>query len=134
VNPSGSGLLSDASNELFHLFADDHHHVGELVDHHDDSRERFERRGFGNVPLEHHLRRFPERVLKGFPSLFCVLHLAIEAGHVAHAQGGHETVATLHFRHAPAQRRRGVLHIRHHGGEEMGNAFVYGKLEHLGIH
>ena len=40
VNTSRPGLLGNPCDELFNLFANDHHHVGELVDHHDDERQR----------------------------------------------------------------------------------------------
>src|SRR5690606_25628560 len=36
VDTGGPCLLGDAGDELLNLLADDHHHVGEFVDHHHD--------------------------------------------------------------------------------------------------
>ena len=63
MNAGGSSLLRYAGNELLHLFPNDHHHIGEFIDHHDDRRERFQRRCFGHIAFKDHLRGFPERIL-----------------------------------------------------------------------
>ena len=77
-------LLRQACDQFLDLLADDHHHVGELVDHHDDVREWLE------------VRRLPSgtsgragcqnRVLQRFTLVRGIAHLAVETGEVAHAQ------------------------------------------------
>ncbi len=36
VNTGGPRLLGDTGDQLFHLLADNHHHVGKFVHHHHD--------------------------------------------------------------------------------------------------
>src|SRR5690554_3792272 len=61
MDTGGTGLLGNAGDQLFHLFADNHHHVSKFVDYDND-----ERQGFQFWPLLFVVGqvfiRFPERV------------------------------------------------------------------------
>ncbi len=59
--------------------------------------------------------------------------LAVVARQVADAESGHQGVAALHLRDAPAQRVRGLLHVGDDRREEMRDTFVDRELEHLRV-
>ncbi len=59
--------------------------------------------------------------------------LVVVAREVAHRDGRHELVAAVHLDHAPVQRRGRLAHVGDHGGQEVRDALVDGKLEHLRI-
>jgi len=42
MDPGGAGLLRQAGDQLFHLLAHQHHHVGQLVHHHHDVGQRLQ--------------------------------------------------------------------------------------------
>ena len=135
VDARGARLLRQPRDQLFDLLADDHHHVGELVDDRrrctaaarDPWMSRWSIDGIVGGRGRHH------RIANRFAGVGGVLHLAVEARDVAHAERGHERVTPLHLRHAPAQRVGGVLHVGDHGREQMRNAFVHRELQHLRI-
>ncbi len=128
MHAGGARFLRQARDQFFHLFADRHHHVGEFVDDHDDIRQRHERRDL--VVLEYaRVQRIRDRLLR----LDRVLDLAVVAADVAHAERGHEPVATLHLSDTPAQGVGGLLHVRHHRREQRGDPFVDRQLEHLRV-
>ena len=62
-----------------------------------------------------------------------VLNLLVVARQVADTEPGHQRVAALHLRDAPAQRVRGLLHVRDDGREQMRDALVDRELEHLRV-
>src|SRR3546814_9943000 len=70
------------SSDLFlHLLADDHHHVGEFVDEHDDEGQSLERLGdFVRLGV-----RLEQRVQHRLAAVLRVLDFLVEAGQVAHA-------------------------------------------------
>ncbi len=57
----------------------------------------------------------------------------VEAVDVAHAHLGHLAVAVLHLAHGPFERDHRLLRVGDDGGEEMRDAVVDGKLQHLGV-
>ena len=128
MDARGPGLLRQARDELLHLLAHDHHHVGQLVHHHHDVGQRGERRR--GVVLPHRLVEGIEDGLAGGRRL---AHLAVEAVDVAHLEVGHELVAALHLRHAPAEGIGRLLHVGDHRRQQVGDAVVDGQLQHLGI-
>ena len=130
VHAGGARLLRQAGDQLLHLLADDHHHVGEFVDDDDDVRQRLQRFG-GQV---RHLRVRPEqRIEQRLAGVLGVAHLLVEAAEVAHADRGHQLVATLHLGHAPAQGIGGLLHVGDHRRQQVRDALVDRELQHLRV-
>ena len=76
-----------------------------------------------------HERRIEERLA----AVDRIVDLAVVAREMAHAEPRHQRVTALHLRNAPAQRVRGLLHVRDDGREQMRNALVDRELEHLRI-
>ena len=68
-----------------------------------------------------------------FFALFRVGNLRVIAGQVAHAHLAHQLVAALHLVHGPVQRVASLAHVRHHGRQQVRNAFVDGHFQHLRI-
>ena len=85
VNTSCPRLLSNSSNQLLNLFTDDHHHVGEFVDHHHDSRQRIEIR-WNLIIHRHHRKRIgrPQWVDNRLTLFNRVANLFIKACHITH--------------------------------------------------
>ena len=103
MDPGRTRLLRNAGNQLLDLPAGDHHQVGQLIDHDDDQRHFFDR-----------LRRVRgqrERVGKRLPAFFCFSDARVIAGEIAHAQGRHQAIATLHLTDTPVERVGGQLHV-----------------------
>ena len=122
-------FLCQPRDELFHLLADDHHHVGKFVDKHHDKRQRLQRR-----------RRFVEirvgleqRVHHRLAGVDGILHFLVEAGQIAHAHCAHQFVAPLHFRHAPTQAIGGFLHVGDNRCQQMRNALIHRQFQHLRV-
>ena len=69
----------------------------------------------------------------GRPDLARLGDAAVVAREVAHAEGGDQPVAALHFADAPVERGGGELHVGDHRREQMRDAFVDRQLEHLRI-
>ena len=126
--PAARAFWGDAGDELLDLLADHHHHVREFVDHHQNERQRRQgRRLIAAVALQ-------QRVRNWLPALLGVSHMAVVAGQIAHAQGRHQLVASLHFADAPVQRMAGLGDVGDHRRQQMGNALVNGKLQHFRVH
>ena len=52
------GFLGETGDQFLHLLADDHHEVGQLVDHHDDERQIGSRgSGFSGVSVKGFVER-----------------------------------------------------------------------------
>ena len=69
----------------------------------------------------------------GWPASCGVLHLLVEAGQVAHAHRRHQLVAALHLGHAPAQAVGGLLHVGDDRRQQVRDALVDRKLQHLRV-
>ncbi len=134
VDARGARLLRQARDQLLDLLADDHHQVGELVDDHDDVRQRLE---IENLPLVDGRivggARRHQRIADRLAGVDRLLHLAVEAGDVAHAERRHELVAPLHLGDAPAQRVGRLLHVGDDRREQVRDALVDRELEHLRV-
>ncbi len=128
-------LLGNTGNQLFHLLADDHHHIGKLIDHHHNRRQvlQIRRRGLLGPRLVV-LFRFEQRVFQRLSGLAGLIHLTVIAGQVANPQGGHQLVTPLHFPDAPAQAVGGVFHIGNDRGQQVRNALIDRQLQHLRVH
>ena len=134
VNARGARLLRQARDQFLHFLADDHHQIGQLIDdnHHERqwpqvlNQSLIDRRIIGST---HGQNRVFDRLARR-PGIFDV---AVVARNIAHAECGHELVAALHLGDTPAQRVRGLFHIRDHGRQQMRNAFVHGQFQHLRV-
>ncbi len=128
VDTSRPRLLRDTGDQFLDLLADDHHHVGEFVDHHDDGRQLGQQRCFVVDAFA-----VVQRVGNRLAALLGFLDLGIEARQVAHAHLRHQLVAPLHLGNAPAQGVGGVLHVGDHRAQQVRNAFVDRQFEHLRV-
>ena len=81
MNSGSTRLLRQAGDQFLDLLADDHHHVGQLVDHHHDKRQRLQYRVFRRI--------FRKGIGQPLPFLQRIQHLAIETSDVAHLQCRH---------------------------------------------
>ena len=129
VHAGCTRFLCQPGDELFHLLADDHHHVGKFVDEHHDERQRLQRR-----------RRFVEigigleqRVHHRLAGVDGILHFLVEASQIAHAHRTHQLVAALHFRHAPTQAVGGFLHVCHDRRQQVWDALIHRQFQHLRV-
>ena len=125
MDSRGTCLLRDAGDQLLDLLSGHHHEIGKLVDDDHDQRhflDRFRRLG-----------RQRERIGQRLARLFRFGDARVVTGEVAHAERGHQPVATLHFAHAPVERVGCELDIGDDGGKQVWNSLVHRKLEHLGI-
>ena len=118
-------LLRDARNQFFDFFADHHHKISELVNHHHDQRHFMQR-----------LRLFHaggQRVGNRHPGFVGIAYFLIKAREIAHAQCRHHFVAALHLTYAPVKRVGCLAHIGHHRRQQMRNAFINRQFQHLRI-
>ncbi len=129
VNTGCPRLLGDTGDQLFHLLADDHHHVGEFVHHHHYVGQFFQLRRH----LIHGVTRTPQGIPQGLALGGRGQHLVVVTLEVAHPDRGHQLVATLHLADAPAQGVGGILHVGDHLGQQMGDTFVDREFQHLGV-
>ena len=127
-------LLRQTRDELLDLLADDHHQIGELIDHHDHVGQRGEILDLALIDArivrcaQHH-----HRILDRFAGLQRILHAPVEAADIAHPERGHQLIAPLHLRDAPAQRVGRLFHVGHDRREQVRDALVNGQLQHLRI-
>ncbi len=125
VNARRSGLLRQSGNQFLDLLAHHHHQVGQFVDHHHDVGQSLQRfRLFGGQA---------ERIGQRLPSGRRLVDLGVVAGQVAHPHLAHQAVTLFHLAHAPVEALRGLLHVGHHGGQQVRNPFVHAEFQHLGV-
>ena len=105
VNARRARQLGQTADGFFHLARRNHHQVGQLVDDDDDLAHRLLVRADG----------------------------VVVTADVAHAHRLKPLVAVLHFHHRPAERRARLLGISHDRDEQVRDAVVNGKLNHLRI-
>ena len=130
VNTGRPRLLRQACNQFFDLLADDHHQVGEFVDHHHDVREGLQ---VGRFLRHVGQGRLENRVLQRLTLFLGFPDLLVEARQVPNAQCGHQAVAAFHFGDAPAQGIGRFLHVRDDRRQQVRNAFVDRQLQHFRI-
>ncbi len=128
VDAGRAGFLRDTGDQLFDLLADDHHHVGKFVHHHNDGRQRLQR-----WRLVVHAFATEQRIGQRCAGFFGVLDLAIEAREVTHAHRRHQFVTALHLGDAPTQGVGGLFHVGNDRAEQVRNTFVDRQLEHLRV-
>ena len=131
VNSGRPCLLRQAGDQFFDFFADDHHHVGKLVNHNNDKRKSTELR-CSLVSIRKF--RLPQGVEQRFSFVRGILDFLVVTGQVTHAQRCHQTVAPIHFHYAPAQGISRFLHVCDNRGQQVGDALVYRQLEHLRVY
>ena len=117
MDAGGARLLREAGDELFHLLARHHHEVRELVDHHDDERQR--------LRLDAVLRR--PLLLDRLPDVAVVLL------DVADAFRGQRLVAFLHLADGPAQCVGRLLRFDDDRRQQVWDVVVHPELEPLGV-
>ncbi len=130
-----AGHLRKPLDRALDVLAGDHHEIGHFVDDDDDIGQFVERDLLGFVD------RFAGLAIKaGLDGAGQRLALGdrlgdagVEAVDVAHADLRHLLVALLHLPHRPFERDDGLLRVGDDGGQEVGDAVVGGKLEHLRI-
>ena len=125
VNAGGAGFLRQAGDQLLNLLTHHHHQVGQLVDDDHDVRQALQ-----GLRL---LGRQAEGVADEFLARCGLVYFCVVARQVAHAQLAQELVAPLHFAHAPIQAVGGLLHVGHHGRQQVRNALVDRHFQHLGV-
>ena len=128
MHARGPCLLRQARDELLDILAGGHHHIGELVHHHDDQRQLFELRR-----LRVRLGGREQRISQLLAPVGGLFELAVVAGDIAHAQGRHQLIAPLHLGDAPAKCAGSLAHVRDHRRQQVWNALVHGQLQHLRI-
>ncbi len=125
MNAGGARLLRQTRDQLFHLLADHHHQIGQLVDKYHDEGQLLQRFGM--------LRREGEGVGERLSGLDRVAHFLVVARHVAHAEAGHQAVAFVHFLHAPVEACSRLAHVGDHRCQQMRDAFIHRQFQHLGV-
>ena len=126
VNPSSPCFLRNSCDELFHFFANDHHHVGKFVN--DDDY-----RGQGCELGRWHLFLGPQRVSERLPPTCGLFHLPIKPCHIPDTQCRHQSIAPFHFCNTPIKCMRGFFHICHDRSEKMGNTIIDRQFQHLRV-
>ena len=107
MHTRGAAHLCHAADRLFDLLRRDEHQVGQLVDDDDDARQLFER--------------------------FVRFRHLIVGGKVLDVVLGEHLVALHHLVHGPLQRTRGLLRVGDDGDEQVWDAVVGRKLDHLRV-
>ena len=125
MDTSRTRFLSQTGNQLFNLLADHHHQIGQFVNHHHDMRQAVD--GFRAF------RRQTKWVVNKLSARLGLVNFDIETCQIAHAHLAHELVALFHFSHAPIQPVGGLLHVGHHGAQQVWNALVHRHFQHLGV-
>jgi hypothetical protein len=135
VDAGGAGHLREALDRTLDVLAGDHHQVGHLVDDDDDIGHRREvhllalRRGFRRSPC----RSRSGRCGDDSRPFRAPRDAGVEAVDVAHAEARHLLVALLHLAHRPLQGDDRLLGIGDDRGQQMRDAVIDGKLQHLRI-
>ena len=109
MNARRTAHLRDAADRFLDLLGRDQHEVSQLVDHNDDLRH-----GFQLI-----VRRGPRLLVVGFE--------------IADACVRHHAVAPHHLRHGPLQAARSLFRVCDDGDEQVRNAVVNAKLDHLRV-
>ena len=117
--------MRQPGDQFFNLFANYHHQVGQLVNHHHDVRQALQ--GFRLVRCQ------AKRVADHLASGFGIVNFDVVAGQIADAHFAHQLVALFHLGHAPVQAVRGLAHVGDHGAQQVRNAFVDAHLQHLRV-
>ena len=107
MHARGAAHLCHAADRLFDLFRRDEHQVGQLVDDDDDARQLFER--------------------------FVRLRHLIVGGEVLDVVLGEHLVALHHLVHGPLQCARSLFRVGDDGDEQVRDAVVGRKLDHLRV-
>ena len=125
MDAGSTGFLGEAGNQFFNFLTCGHHQVGELVDHHHDKRQFFQR--FGIIGGEAERIGDFAAVCGGFGNGL------VETGQVAYAQMAHQAVAFFHFVDTPVERVRRQLHIGNDRREQVRDALVNAQFQHFRV-
>ena len=85
MNTGGARLLRDSRNEFLNFFAYHHHHIGELIDYDDDTRQRLELT-CRLLLIQQHGVVSPEWIEYRCSRFLSVNHLLVVAGEVTNAE------------------------------------------------
>ena len=129
MNTRRTRFLRQTRNQLFDLFADSHHQVGEFIHQNNDIRQFFQHRMHG----VHAVARFPVRIRNGTAHPRRFGDFLVVTREVTHAQRRHQLITTLHFIHAPAQCVSGVFHIGNDFGQQMRDPFIDRQFKHFRV-
>ena len=142
MNACSAGHLCQAGDRFLNLATGDHHQVGKLIDDDDDVGKMSMLKHFplGNLNLWKVLFHKIDYVivvqlLLSLGVLFLLFfgQLAIVTVDISHALVGHQLVAALHFANRPVEGQRRFFRIGYDRQQEMWNAFVHRKLQHLRV-
>ena len=127
MDAGGARFLRDAGDELFDVFARNHHHVRQFVDDDDDVRQRFQvRRGVGEADEQGGI---DQRVGDAFAARFGFVDDFVEFVQFAHFERDHQFVAPLHFIDRPAQRVFRVAHVGNDWRQQVRDVAVHGEFD-----
>ncbi len=135
MDAGGARHLREALDRAFDVFPRDHHQVRHLVDHDDDEGKWLK---FHFLMLEDRLAGLAveaglHRAGDGLALFAGFRDADIETVDVADAHLGHFLVALFHFAHGPFQRDDGFPRIGDDRREQMRDAVIDGKLQHLRV-
>ena len=116
VDTSGAGFLRQAGDLRFHRFFLGHHQIGQLINHHHNLRQFFQRLGFIGVQAKWVKQRFFRRLGS--------LNFLVVARQIAHARIREQAIAFFHLGNAPIKRVARFAHIGNHGAEQMRDAVI----------
>ena len=136
VDAGGAGHLGETLDRALDVLAGDHHQVGHLVDDDDDIGQRREVHHLffmgdvagvlvepgGDLPLDH----------LALGARLCDAG-RLKPSDVAHAEPRHLAIALLHLAHRPFERDHGLARIGDDRRQEMRDAVIDGKLQHLRV-
>ena len=126
-------FLRQSHNEFLNFLANNHHHVGELVDDDHDERQRRQHGMLDGFFFVEQVGRRENRILDRIASRYCIANLAVVAADIAHSKRRHQRVTSIHLGHTPTQRIGRFPHVRHDRRQQMWNALINRKLEHFRV-
>ncbi|MNK55133.1 hypothetical protein D3C87_741360 [compost metagenome] len=135
MDAGGTRHLRQALHRAFDVLAGNHHQVCHLVDDDDDIRQWLQVEFFRFVDRLTSLavEACLDRAGKDFTLVERLLHAAVEAVNVAHADLRHFLVALFHLAHRPLQSHHGLFGIGNDRRKQMRNAVIDRQFEHFRI-
>ena len=125
--------MRQSRNEFLNFLANNHHHVGELVDDDHDERQRRQHGMLDGFFFVEQVGRRECRILDRIAGRYRVANLAVVAADIAHSKRRHQRVTSIHLGHTPTQRIGRFPHVRHDRCQQMWNALINRKLEHFRV-
>ena len=131
MHTGGTRLLCDTADRVFDFLRRDHHEVGQLVDNDNDLREHLILLGDCGCT-----RGFALGFTRcgGLGLRLFRTHEVVIADKVAHLMVREQLVAALHLADRPVERSGGLLRVGDDRNEQVRNAVVVAKLDHLRVY